>query len=185
MRTHATLIGVISLSALALGAAARAATVGVTASVVGGSTLSVAANGTPSFSLTLNGDDQTKTYTLPVQVVDARGLASGGGWNLTITSTTFSDGAGHSLAANASNVTGVAPTCATGSTCNLPTNAIAYPLAVPAAASAPAAVKFYNAASPTGRGRVNVNAAVNVDVPANTIAGTYTSTVTVSIVAGP
>src|SRR5205807_1115175 len=79
----------------------------VNATVTAGATLSVAGNGTPSFSLTLNGDDQTKTYTLPVEVVDARGLAASGGWNLTVTSTQFSDGAGHSIPAAASTITGV------------------------------------------------------------------------------
>jgi len=51
--------------------------------------------------------------------------------------------------------------------------------------TAPAAVKFVNAAAATGLGTTNVNATVSVAVPANVFAGTYSSTVTVSIVAGP
>lgn len=185
MRKNATLIGVIAATALALGTVARAATVSVSATVNGGGTLTVNGNGSPSFALTLNGDDQTKTYTLPVEVVDARGLASGAGWNLTVTSTTFNDGSGHTFPAAASTITVVSPSCAATSTCNLPTNAIGYPLALPSGAVAPAAVKYFNAASPTGRGRIDVDATVSVAVPANTIAGTYSSTVTVSIVTGP
>jgi hypothetical protein len=172
----------------ALGAvkAVPAATVTVNATVTAGTTLSAAGNGTPSFSLTLNGDDQTATYTLPVQVVDARGLSAGGGWNLTVTSTQFSDGAGHSLPADASRITGVSSTCATGSTCALPTNSVSNTnLALPAGAGPPAAVKYDNAATGTGLGRVNTNASVSVAVPANTYAATYTSTVTVAVAAGP
>ena len=171
--------------ALVAAVAARAATVAVSSTVNAGSTLSVAGNGTPSFALTLNGDDQTTSYTLPVEVVDARGLASGGGWNLTVTSTQFDDGAGHTFPATASTITGATAGCESTSTCLLPTNGVAYNLALPSGSVAPSAVKFFNAASPTGRGRVDVNATVSVAVPANVIAGTYSSTVTVSIVAGP
>jgi hypothetical protein len=103
-----------ALAALLAVAAARAATVTVNATVTAGTTLSVAGNGTPSFALTLNGDDQTTSYTLPVQVVDARGLAVGGGWNVTVTSTQFSDGAGHVFPATASRITGVTAACQSG-----------------------------------------------------------------------
>lgn len=175
------------LAALASVAAATAATsVTVNATVNAGSTLSVAANGTASFSLTLNGADQTTSYTLPVSVVDARGLATGGGWNLTVTSTSFSDGSGHSFPATASTITGVSTTCGSGSTCTPPTNSVVNSnLALPAGAAAPAPVKFENAANATGLGTTNLAANVQVGVPANTFAGTYSSTVTVAVVAGP
>ena len=176
---------VTALVALVAVTGASAATVAVSSTVSAGSTLSVAGTGSPSFALTLNGDDQVTSYALPVQVVDARGLSTGGGWNLTATSTQFSDGAGHSFPTAASTITGVTSACNSASTCALPTNAVAYNLALPAGSVAPAAVKFFNAASPTGRGRIDVNANVSVSVPANVFAATYSSTVTVSIVAGP
>jgi WxL domain surface cell wall-binding len=180
-------IGVLGgLAALLAVAAARAATVTVNATVAAGSTLSVAGNGTPSFNLTLNGDDQTTSYTLPIQVVDARGLAAGGGWNVTVTSTQFSDGAGHTFPTSASTITGVTSGCHAGSTCTVPTNSVSNSnLALPAGSGPPAAVKFYNAASATGLGRIDANATVSVAVPANTIAATYSSTITVAIAAGP
>jgi hypothetical protein len=182
MRTCALILLVLALAA----GVAHAATLTVNSTITAGTTLSVAANGTPSFNLTLNGVDQTATYTLPVIVVDARGLASGGGWNLTVTSTQFNDGAGHTFPTTASTITGVATACGTSSTCTLPTNNVSNSnLALPAAATAPAAVKFLNAANATGLGTTNVNATVSVAVPANVFAGTYTSTVTVSIVSGP
>jgi hypothetical protein len=186
----ATCIGLILLaSALVAAASVRAATsdtITVRATVVAGTTLSVAGAGTPTFSLTLNGADQTSTYTLPVTVIDARGLSTGGGWNLTVTSTQFNAGSGHLFPTTASTITGVTTACGTGSTCTLPTNSVSNTnLALPSAASAPTAVKYFNAATATGLGTTKVNATVSVAVPANVFAGTYSSTVTVSIVAGP
>jgi hypothetical protein len=182
------LIAALCAATAVLAVSAEAATVTVSASVVAGSTLSAAGTGTPSFSLTLNGADQTSTYTLPVSVVDARGLSTGGGWNLTVTSTQFSDGSGHTFPTTASTITGIspAPTCGTGSTCTPPTNNVSYPVALPAsAAPPPTAVRYFNAATATGLGTVNVNATVLVAIPANVFAGTYSSTVTVATVAGP
>jgi hypothetical protein len=182
------LIALCSATAF-LAVSAEAATVTVNAAVVAGATLSAAGNGAaPSFSLTLNGLDQTTTYTLPVSVIDARGLAAGGGWNLTITSTQFNDGAGHTFPAAASTITGLSPAtaCGTGSTCTLPTNSVSNSnLALPAGASPPTAVKWFNAANATGLGTVNINATVAVTVPANVFAATYSSTVTLAAVAGP
>jgi putative surface cell wall-binding protein len=173
----------VALAALAA-AASRAANVAVTGTVTGGAALAVVANGTPSFNLTLNGSDQSATYTLPVQATDPRG--SGAGWNLTVTSTQFKDPSGHTFPTTASSVTAATSTCSTGSTCTNATNAITYAaFALPAGAVAPTAVKFFNAAANTGLGKMDVNATVSVAVPANTFAGTYSSTVTVSIVSGP
>jgi hypothetical protein len=183
------LIAMLGVAAALLAAAAAQAasdTMNVSATVTAGATLSVAGVGSPSFGLTLNGVDQTTTYTLPVIVVDARGLSVGGGWNLTITSTQFKDATTHTFPTTASTITGVATLCGTSSTCTLPTNSISNTnLAVPAATVAPAAVKYLNGATATGLGTTNVNATVSVAVPSNVFAGTYTSTVTVSIVAGP
>jgi hypothetical protein len=182
------LIALCSATAF-LAVSAEASTVTVNAAVVAGATLSAAGNGAaPSFSLTLNGLDQTTTYTLPVSVVDARGLSAGGGWNLSITSTQFSDGAGHTFPATASTITGLSPAtaCGTGSTCTLPTNSVSNSnLALPAGASPPTAVKWFNAANATGLGTINVNATVSVAVPANVFAATYSSTVTLAAIAGP
>jgi hypothetical protein len=184
---RSALIAMLGVAAALLAvAAARAANITVNATVIAGSTLSVAGVGSPTFNLTLNGVDQTTTYSLPVIVVDSRGLAAGGGWNLTITSTQFKDASSHTFPTTASTITGVTTLCGTNSTCTQPTNSISNTnLAVPAATVAPTAVKFFNAANATGLGTTNVNTTVSVAVPANVFAGTYTSTVTVSIVAGP
>jgi hypothetical protein len=179
----------LSLAAALVAAAAVSAgtTVGVTSVVSAGATLSVASGTPPSFNVTLNGVDQTVNYTLPMVVVDARGGTLG--WNLTVTSTTFTDGsagAGHSFAANASTITAVTPTCGTNSTCLLPINNIANTnLGLPGASGS--AVKYFNASSAAGAGRgtINVDATVAVAIPANVFAGSFTSTVTVAISSGP
>jgi hypothetical protein len=185
MRRRPFIALLAALAALAT-ASSVAAAITVQGTVNAGVTLTATGVGSPTFNLTLNGVDQTATYALPVSVVDARGLAAGGGWNLTITSTTFNDGSGHTFPATASTMTAVATACGASSTCLAPTNAVANTnLAVPAATVAPAAVKWENAANATGLGTNTVTATISVAVPANVFAGTYSSTVTVAIVAGP
>jgi hypothetical protein len=172
------------LAALAIGAAgAYADTANVTATVSGGS-LSESTSASPSFSVTLNGSDQTATYTLPVTVTEARG--SGAGWNLTITSTQFSTGGGspNLLPTNASTVASITSSCA-GGTCTNPTNSVTYPVGVPAGSGPPTAVKFFNAAANTGMGKFTITPTVDVTVPANAYAGSYSSTVTLAVASGP
>jgi hypothetical protein len=184
MRKRALIALFTALATLATASVAAAITVNGT--VTAGVTLTTTGVGSPTFALTLTGVDQTPTYALPVSVVDARGASVGGGWNLTITSTTFNDGAGHTFPTTASTMTAVGTACGASSTCTAPTNAVANTnLAIPAAAVAPAAVKWENAATATGLGTNTVTATVQVAVPANVFAGVYSSTVTVAIVAGP
>ena len=141
--------------------------------------------------VTLNGVDQTVNYTLPTTVVDATG--TGNGWNLTITSTNFSTGGGspHTLATDASTITGVTSSCVTPETgtitCTNPTNAISYPLSVPAGATAPTAAKFFNAAADSGMGKFTITPTIAITIPANTYASNsgYSSTITVAVVSGP
>jgi hypothetical protein len=183
-RSSRLLVGVASAATmLVLAATAAAGTVTATATVTGAASLGLAHGATASLTNTLDGSDQTVNYTIPLSATDARG--TGAGWNLTITSTTFNDGAGHTLATTASSMSGVTSSCVAGGTCTNPTNAITYPLAVPAGASAPAAVKLFNAAANTGMGRFTVTPTIGVAIPGNSYAGTYTSTVTLAIVSGP
>jgi hypothetical protein len=177
------LILVLTLGGSTLAALADSST-GATVVVTAG-TLSESGPATVSAGgVTLNGTDQTTTYALGLTVTDARG--NGGGWNLTITSTTFTTGT-HSLPTTASSI-GAAPTvsCVSGSTCTNPTSSgITYPLLVPAAATAPTPVKLFNAAANTGMGSFTITPTVTISIPANTFAGTYSSTVSVAIVSGP
>ncbi len=139
-------------------------------------------------TVTLAGIDQTVHYTLPITVVDATG--TGDGWNLTITSTAFTTGGGsaHVLANDASTITSVASSCVTEtSTCTAPSNAVSYPLTLPAGASAPSAAKFFNADAATGLGKFTITPTISIAIPANTYASQsgYSSTITVAVVSGP
>jgi hypothetical protein len=145
-------------------------------------TLSLSTTAAPSFAANFNTGDQTTTYTVPMTAKDTS-LITSPGWNLTITSTQLTT-TGHTLSTTASAVTGVTSTCASTCTRN-PTNSITYPLTVPAAGTPPTAVKFYNAAANTGLGTFTITPTVQVTVPQNSFAGTYTSTLTLAIVSGP
>jgi hypothetical protein len=154
-----------------------------TATVNGGS-LSESTSSTPSLSVRLDGTDQVPTYTMDIATSDQTG--SGSGWNLTISSTTFStdDRRPKTLPDTASQITDVTSTCA-GGTCTDPKNSVSYPLMVPAGRTAPAAVKLFNAEADTGMGDFTVTPTVGVTIPANSYAGTYTSTITLAVVSGP
>lgn len=172
-----------AVAALAFPASALAADATSTGTVNAGS-LSLSTAAAPSFAATLNGTNQAPTYALPMAVEDSTG--SGAGWNATVTSTQFSTGGEtpHTLSTTASSMTGVTSECAEG-TCTDPSNSVTYPLSVPAAETAPEAVKFFNAAADTGMGKFDVTPTVGVSIPANTYAGTYTSTVTLASISGP
>jgi hypothetical protein len=161
------------------------ATSTVVTAVVNAGTLTLVAPATAATTpITLNGLDQTSPYTMALDADDNTG--SGAGWNLTITSTIFTSGAPvHTLSAAASSLTGVTAVCSGPGACTNPTNAIGYPVAVPAGAGPPAAVKFFNAAVNTGMGNFTVTPTIVVSFPASTFAGTYTCTVTLAIVSAP
>ena len=79
----------------------------------------------------------------------------------------------------------MASACAGGASCVTPTNSVTYPLTVPAGSTAPSAVKFASAATGTGTGIFTLTPTIGVSVPANSYAGTYTSTLTIALVSGP
>jgi hypothetical protein len=62
---------------------------------------------------------------------------------------------------------------------------VTYPLTVPAAATPPAAVPLYTADATTGIGAVNLASDWWLTIPSTAKTGTYTDTITLSIVSGP
>jgi hypothetical protein len=166
----------VAAVALVAATAALGSTLTATASVTGAAGMSMSLPSNPSLSDTLDGTDQTVSWSAILGVVDARG--SGAGWNLTMSATNFSDGSGHTLAPG--TVTGVTAACQGGNTCTAATNAISYPLTLSGTAA-----KFFNSAANSGMGKVNVTPSVDVAIPGNAYAGTYTSTVTLAAVSGP
>src|SRR5205085_6108415 len=102
--------------------------------------------------VTLSGSNQTSTGSLVVTPDDETN--AGSGWNITGTSTTFTAGT-HTLSTTGTTLASASAAAATGN-CSLPTNSTTYPVTLPAGATAPTAVKLYNAASATGKGKTNV-----------------------------
>jgi putative surface cell wall-binding protein len=177
MRQRIIITLAVAAVALVATTAALASTLTATANVSGTAGISLNLPSNPSITDTLDGTDQTVSYAPALGVVDARG--TGAGWNLQISATTFSDGAGHTLAPG--QVASVASACTAGSTCTAATSSgITYPLTIAGAAS-----KFFNAALNTGLGKINVTPTINVAIPGNAYAGTYTSTVTLAATTGP
>ena len=118
MRQRILIISAIAAVALVTATAALAGTLTATATVSGTAGVSLNLPSNPSVSDTLDGTDQTVSYAPVLGVVDARG--SGAGWNLQISATTFSDGAGHTLAPG--TVSAAAQACHSGSSCTAATN---------------------------------------------------------------
>jgi hypothetical protein len=176
-RQRLYMISAVTAVALVATTAALASTLTATATVSGTAGISMNLPANPSISNTLDGTDQTVSYAPVLGVVDARG--SGAGWNLQISATSFSDGAGHTLAPGV--VSAAAQACHAGSSCTTATNSgITLPLTVTGTAA-----KFFNAAAATGLGKLDVTPTVDVQIPGNAYAGTYTSTVTLAATTGP
>jgi hypothetical protein len=127
--------------------------------------------------------------------------ATGGGlgWNVTVSATIFTSiSPAATLPAGAFTTTGsissetatTAPTavCSSGATCTLPTvtGLVTYPVTIGTTAT-----RVYNAAVASGLGSINIGypGALPVGwwltVPANAIAATYTSTVTLGVISAP
>jgi hypothetical protein len=168
---------VIAALALTAATAALAGTLTATATVSGTAGIGLTLPSGPGLTTTLDGTDQTASYAPLLGLVDARG--SGAGWNLQISATTFADGAGHTLAQG--SVASVSQACKAGSTCTLATSTgISYPLTITTTAA-----KLFSAALNTGLGKIDLTPTINVAIPGNAYAGTYTSTVTLAATTGP
>jgi len=178
-----SLLLAVAVCALASAAVASAGNVPSTLSVSGTPGISTSLPSSLAFgSLTISGGDMTTLGDLAINVVDDRG--TGAGWHTTITSTQWTNGT-QTLDVNATSITGVAEACHSGYTCTDPTNAITYPLVIPAGATAPAAVSMYDAALNSGMGSFDLTFHESLAFPANGYAGSYTSTQTIASTTGP
>jgi hypothetical protein len=176
-RQRMTLLIGMTAVVLVAASAAVAGTLTTTATVTGTAGISLNLPSNPSITDTLDGTDQTVSYSPTLGVVDARG--TGAGWNLQISATPFSDGATHTLAQG--TVASVSQACKAGSTCTVAiSSGITYPLTIGTTAA-----KVFNAAVNTGLGKIDVTPTINVAIPGNAYAGTYTSTVTLAATTGP
>jgi hypothetical protein len=145
--------------------------------------LSEAATPTYTFSGTIG---SAPTFSLILSGSDLTGAALG--WNLTLTSTTLTSGA-NTLPLTASQVTTITATCTNVGTCSTTpltsTGLIVFPVTIPAAATPPTAVKFFNTPANTGSGVYTVTPTITVTIPGSAKPGSYTSTYTLTAVSGP
>jgi hypothetical protein len=152
----------------ALGMPAAAAAVGV----------SVSSTSNTSTTVTLNGFDETATGSFTMTI-------SGGtsaGWSVTAWAPALTDNS-RSLGALSVPSQPSASAC-TGVGCVKPTpTGLSFPVTL--GTSSGRAVKIYNAASHTGSGTDPVSVPYSVAVPANTLAGPYTTTITLAVANGP
>ena len=126
----------------------------------------------------------TITYTMPFTSNDLRGTEAG--WNLYITSTTFTGSAG-TLPAGASTIIGTTVICTVATTCSNPTltNTVKGAVALPSALETPPpAVEFFGTPASTGAGIYTVIPTITVVIPGGTLIGTYTSTIVLTISSG-
>jgi hypothetical protein len=126
-------------------------------------------------TVTLNGDDQTRTVTVATEVAYTGGNNKAG-WNITASATAPTSGT-HKLPAL--TVTDGGFQCESGCTTS-PTSGIAYPITLSTSGQ-----KIYDAAANTGRGTFYVGNAIVINYPANALPGTYTSTMTLAGATGP
>ncbi len=175
-----------------------------TLTLTGGS-LSITAPSSLAWSATLSGLNLNLVDSTPADqgyiVDDATG--SGAGWRVTLAATTFTNVAGHTLSdtgtfsMNGSVTSSTATTapstaCVSVGDCSLPTNTTGYPVAVTTAASSPTPVTVYDTSANTGMGSVQIGGSGSsnpvgwwLNVPPTAYSGSYTSTLTFSIVSGP
>ncbi|MGH3258146.1 MAG: hypothetical protein ACRDOU_22605 [Streptosporangiaceae bacterium] len=175
---------------------------GVTAGVSLTGPLTVTAPGSLTWAVTLNGINQSVADTVSgdEQLAVSDETLTGAGWDVTISATTFTNGA-HTLpdtgtfvltGAVSSITASTTPSLACTLSCLPPDDAVTYPVAVTTAASSPSPVSIYAASADSGLGGILLGGSTAADpfgwwvkVPGNAWRGAYTSTVTVAIASGP
>ena len=179
MRFYLVLFIVLTMTIGGATVGAFADSGGATASVHAGQLTESGTFG-ESVTTTLDGTDQTLPYTLPVQLKDATG--SGSGWDLQISGTSLSDGVnGHP--ALTQQVSGATSSCVNGNHCTPATSNSSPPTYPVVVTSSPQ--KIFSADANSGMGILSVTGTVQVLVPGNAYAGTYTTTLTLAVVSGP
>jgi len=126
-------------------------------------------------AVTLNGDDQTTSFTIDTEVNSSNGNKAG--WKVQASATTPTFG---SYTLPALVVTGGSFTCLGGCSSNPAPTGVSYPITLGAATQT-----IYNAGAATGTGDFDIANTFQLTVPASTIKGTYSSTVTLSGSTGP
>ena len=164
-------------------------------------TLTLASPSSLAWAAVQNGTNQSSVDEMPADqkltVNDSSG--TGSGWDVTVSATTFSSGS-YTLpdtgrlefTGSTSSLTGATPSAACVGSCVLPVDTTAYPVAIDTAASSPDAFTIYDASAGTGTGVVALGGSSAthpigwwIQVPASAYAGSYTTTLTLTLVSGP
>jgi hypothetical protein len=164
-------------------------------------TLTLASPSSLAWAAEENGTDQSSVDEVPADqtltVNDSSG--TGSGWNVTVSATTFSSGS-HTLPdtgrlefnGSTSSVIAATPSAACVGSCVLPVDTTTYPVSIDTAASSPDAFTIYDASAGTGTGVVTLGGPIAthpigwwIQVPGSAYAGSYTSTLTLTLVSGP
>jgi len=191
-----TLAALGALVAAAAPAMAQSATSTVTTNLSGGQ-LSISASASASYSFSLAGTDQSQVTTVDLAPDDDTG--TGDGWSISVSATPLETSGGTIISSawqvglNGSTTSASATTALVASANGTGTytppsgNTATYPLAVPGVygGPSPTPATVYTAAAGSGLGNFAIPVELWVTVPANALAGTYTSTVTWTIAAGP
>lgn len=127
----------------------------------------------------LNGQDQLTDGS--TSAWRANGIGESGGWNVTVSSTSFGDGAGHTISVanfelrlEESNIVWVSGDL------NGPVST-----QTSFTALSGTALKVASAAAGNGNGEYDLTPDFRLTIPAETYAGAYTATVTITIASGP
>jgi len=198
-RAFAAVAGAVLLFILSA-TSAVASSGGPTSVTVSAAGLSVSGAAPGTFSVTLNGSDQTVATSLAnYSTVDTRG--SGAGWNVTFQATQFActngsgscPSGGDTLPAGSLLMAPPTVACNTGTDCSGHSAAPSISISSNTAVDSGSAVKIASAAANTGMGTYNFTPGqlggsgngLTLAVPGSAYAATYNSTLTVSVVSGP
>ena len=174
---------------------------GTTSAVSFPGTLALTAPGSLAWNATQGGTDQsivdTGSADQQLSVNDSTGDASG--WHVTVSATTFISGTKTlpdtgrvDFTGSISSLSSAAPSSGCTGSCFLPADTTTYPVPISTAASSPAAFTIYDTSAGTGVGAITIggHSASHpigwwVQLPSSAFAGSYTSTLTLTLVSGP
>jgi len=132
-----------------------------------------------SSAVTLNGVDQTSTFTTTITPSGAVNT----GWNITAWAPLPTVG-GNNLGPLVLSSQPTLGACSPGGSCSLPTPiGITWPVTL--GTTAGTAAKIYNADVSTGKGTNTITATFGFKVPANALPGSYVTTLTIIGSTGP
>jgi hypothetical protein len=139
--------------------------------------IGIIAPATASTSVTLNGFDQDATLSVSLSISGP----GTGGWHITAWAAKPASG---SNTLGALVVSTQPTTSCTGGGCVKASSTLSWPITLGTTSSG--AVKIFNAAKSTGTGSADaVGVPFSISVPANTLTGSYTTTLTVAVATGP